>query len=266
MNLQEGYISYQDVRTPLTPKEFDLLRYLVARYPDVVPKAEILTEVWGYAATIQSRAVHHAVTRLRRKLGPAGERLVTIWGRGLKLELPERSIFVLLHSSTNARGELEGVVWCCDESAMVIGRAASWSQLTEQAQTPILADRIARIESYTPNQPPAFLSLRHLSRLSRMALLVVRQQFDLTLIPMPNARPAVWFSAIGAERTLTPLQQPSRVGPALEVLLGEPDAPEMQLFLFAGDDAHQRSRSMVMERLPQSLPNNTLMTNPSSGE
>ena len=53
----------------LRPKEFDLLRALVARGGGVVTRRELLTEVWGYREGVSSRTVDTHVAVLRRKLG-----------------------------------------------------------------------------------------------------------------------------------------------------------------------------------------------------
>jgi DNA-binding response OmpR family regulator len=56
-------------RLALRPKEFDLLRALVARGGGVVTRRELLTEVWGYREGVSSRTVDTHVAVLRRKLG-----------------------------------------------------------------------------------------------------------------------------------------------------------------------------------------------------
>ena len=53
----------------LRPKEFDLLRALVARAGGIVTRRELLTEVWGYRDGVSSRTVDTHVAVLRRKLG-----------------------------------------------------------------------------------------------------------------------------------------------------------------------------------------------------
>jgi two-component system LytT family response regulator len=53
----------------LRPKEFDLLRALVARGGGIVTRRELLTEVWGYRDGVSSRTVDTHVAVLRRKLG-----------------------------------------------------------------------------------------------------------------------------------------------------------------------------------------------------
>jgi DNA-binding response OmpR family regulator len=56
-------------RLALRPKEFELLRALVARRGGVVTRRELLTEVWGYRDGVSSRTVDTHVAVLRRKLG-----------------------------------------------------------------------------------------------------------------------------------------------------------------------------------------------------
>jgi len=54
----------------LSYREFALLRYLAERCDTVVHRDELLHEVWGYADASHTRAVDHAIARLRRKLEP----------------------------------------------------------------------------------------------------------------------------------------------------------------------------------------------------
>ncbi|MCB9684223.1 MAG: winged helix-turn-helix domain-containing protein [Alphaproteobacteria bacterium] len=53
---------------PLTPQECALLAYLAARPGAVVPREELLREVWGYSPRAVTRAVDVAVRRLRQKV------------------------------------------------------------------------------------------------------------------------------------------------------------------------------------------------------
>jgi two-component system response regulator MtrA len=58
------------VTIDLSYREFALLRYLAERCEAVVHRDELLHEVWGYADASHTRAVDHAIARLRRKLEP----------------------------------------------------------------------------------------------------------------------------------------------------------------------------------------------------
>ncbi|HVC32345.1 MAG TPA: response regulator transcription factor [Chloroflexota bacterium] len=69
----------------LTPKEFELLA-LLARHPGRAFGRDYLMErVWGYEAEGSDRTVDTHVLRLRKKLGPVGERIETVWGIGYRL-------------------------------------------------------------------------------------------------------------------------------------------------------------------------------------
>jgi DNA-binding response OmpR family regulator len=52
----------------LRPKEYDLLIALLQRKGQVVSRAELLEEVWGYSGEVYSRTVDTHVAELRRKL------------------------------------------------------------------------------------------------------------------------------------------------------------------------------------------------------
>lgn len=71
----------------LTPREVELLRHL-ATHTGAVTLQEILTQVWGYAASSRTQAVHVAVRRLRQKIevDPSHPvHLITVAGVGWKL-------------------------------------------------------------------------------------------------------------------------------------------------------------------------------------
>jgi two-component system, OmpR family, response regulator RegX3 len=71
----------------LTPKEFDLLALLARESGAVVPRSEILQQVWGTTWYGHSRTIDVHVAGLRRKLGnPAW--IETVRGVGLRLRVP----------------------------------------------------------------------------------------------------------------------------------------------------------------------------------
>jgi DNA-binding response OmpR family regulator len=72
---------------PLAPKEFAVLRYLIAREGKVVRRDELLEEVWGFEQMPTTRTVDNHVALLRSKLeeDPAApRRLLTVHGVGYK--------------------------------------------------------------------------------------------------------------------------------------------------------------------------------------
>ncbi|MFR9751458.1 response regulator transcription factor [Nocardia sp. 004] len=67
-------------RVELTPREFDLLEFLL-RHPNAVfSREDLLAEVWGWDFGDLSTVTVH-IKRLRAKLG-AHHRIDTVWGRG----------------------------------------------------------------------------------------------------------------------------------------------------------------------------------------
>ena len=52
----------------LSRREFDVLAYLAEREGYVVPRSELLREVWGFPEEPATRAVDYAIRRLRRKV------------------------------------------------------------------------------------------------------------------------------------------------------------------------------------------------------
>jgi two-component system phosphate regulon response regulator PhoB len=69
----------------LTATEFRLLRVLIERQGRVQTRSRLLTDVWGYSEDVDSRTVDTHVRRLRRKLGPAADRIETVIGVGYRL-------------------------------------------------------------------------------------------------------------------------------------------------------------------------------------
>ena len=73
----------------LTPMEFDLLLALLRRRGAVASRTELMTEVWGYHASVVSRTVDTHVAELRRKLedDPAMPRhILTVRKAGYRLQ------------------------------------------------------------------------------------------------------------------------------------------------------------------------------------
>ncbi|MGM9605905.1 MAG: response regulator transcription factor [Oscillospiraceae bacterium] len=67
----------------LTYKEFELLRLLVSRKGTVLTRDEILTNVWGYEFSGETRTVDMHIKALRRKLGDGY--ITTVRGVGYKV-------------------------------------------------------------------------------------------------------------------------------------------------------------------------------------
>ena len=78
-------------KAELTPKEFELLAFLV-RHPDkVFSRDQLLNEVWGYDYFGDDRTVDTHIKMLRGSIGPYRKHIVTVWGIGYKFEAGVKS-------------------------------------------------------------------------------------------------------------------------------------------------------------------------------
>ena len=69
----------------LTLKEFELLRMLAENRGRVLTREQLLDNIWGYEYLGETRTVDVHIRYLRRKLGEAGECIMTVRGLGYKL-------------------------------------------------------------------------------------------------------------------------------------------------------------------------------------
>jgi DNA-binding response OmpR family regulator len=68
----------------VTPKEFDLLVLLASNPGRAFSREFLLERIWGGEYEGLDRTVDTQITRLRKKLGPLSDKLVTIWGVGYR--------------------------------------------------------------------------------------------------------------------------------------------------------------------------------------
>jgi len=70
----------------LTPKEYDLLFYLIINEGIVLTREQLLSNVWGYEYFGDDRTVDTHIKMLRNNLGPYRDYIVTSRGLGYKFE------------------------------------------------------------------------------------------------------------------------------------------------------------------------------------
>lgn len=70
----------------LTPKEYDLLVYLIKNKNIALSREKILNEVWGYDFFGEDRTVDTHVKMLRNSIGKYRDKITTIRGMGYKFE------------------------------------------------------------------------------------------------------------------------------------------------------------------------------------
>ena len=69
----------------LTRTEFDLLHLLLRNPGRAFNRTYLLNTIWGEDYVLSDRSVDNAILRLRKKLGPLGEAIETVWGVGYRL-------------------------------------------------------------------------------------------------------------------------------------------------------------------------------------
>lgn len=73
----------------LTPKEFDILVYMVKNKGIVLSREKILSTIWGYEFFGDDRTVDTHIKMLRNSIEPYRNYIKTIWSIGYKLEVDE---------------------------------------------------------------------------------------------------------------------------------------------------------------------------------
>lgn len=68
VDLRRGQVMREDRLVYLSAREFQLLRYLIERAGEAVPRSDILRTVWGYESGTYTRTVDVHVSSLRQKL------------------------------------------------------------------------------------------------------------------------------------------------------------------------------------------------------
>jgi two-component system response regulator ResD len=76
-------------RVELSPKEYELLSYLVQNKGLALTREMILTHVWGYDFYGDDRTLDTHIKLLRRRLGPYSGYIVTLRGVGYRFEAGE---------------------------------------------------------------------------------------------------------------------------------------------------------------------------------
>lgn len=85
LNQLTAFCGQQELK--LTHTEFSMLAFLFEHKERAISREELLTKIWGYHATIETRATDDTVKRLRKKLADIKSRvqIETVRGYGFKL-------------------------------------------------------------------------------------------------------------------------------------------------------------------------------------
>ncbi|SFL50260.1 winged helix-turn-helix domain-containing protein [Halanaerobium salsuginis] len=82
LDISRHEVIYQDNKIILTPKEFDLLRYLIINQGRVLSRDLLLERIWGYEYAGDTRTVDVHIRRLRKKINE--DYIATVRGVGYK--------------------------------------------------------------------------------------------------------------------------------------------------------------------------------------
>ena len=83
ISVKERTVCRCGVYVELTPKEFDLLVWLLKNPRQVFTRTHLLDEIWGYDFMGDTRTVDIHIQRLRKKLY-MGRSIITVFGVGYK--------------------------------------------------------------------------------------------------------------------------------------------------------------------------------------
>lgn len=89
INIAGRNVCVDGVEIEMTPKEYDLLFYLVKNKNVALSREQILNEVWGYDFFGDDRTVDTHIKMIRNSLGKYRDYIVTLRGFGYKFEYRE---------------------------------------------------------------------------------------------------------------------------------------------------------------------------------
>ncbi|MFZ0616749.1 MAG: response regulator transcription factor [Chthoniobacterales bacterium] len=81
-------VTMEGKRLDLTSTEFKLLSLLIGKAGVIQSREDLLTEVWGYKSTVDTRTVDTHMRRLREKLSDNSACIETVRGEGYRFIVP----------------------------------------------------------------------------------------------------------------------------------------------------------------------------------
>lgn len=88
INFKKYYARKKGRSLKLSPREYEILRFLVERQGEIVSREQLLKEIWGYDSFPDTRTVDTHIAKLRHKIEENPEEpklIVTVHGMGYKV-------------------------------------------------------------------------------------------------------------------------------------------------------------------------------------
>ena len=89
INIPARTVSIDGEKVELTPKEYELLFYLIENKNLALSRDRLLSDIWGYDFFGDDRTIDTHIKNLRNALGPYRDFIVTLRGVGYKFEVEE---------------------------------------------------------------------------------------------------------------------------------------------------------------------------------
>ena len=86
INIPARTVTVDGNAVEMTPKEYDLLFYLVENKNLALSRDQLLQDIWGYDFFGEDRTIDTHIKNLRNNLGPYREHIVTLRGVGYKFQ------------------------------------------------------------------------------------------------------------------------------------------------------------------------------------
>ena len=87
INIPARTVSVDGKKVELTPKEYELLFYLVENKNIALSRNKLLSDIWGYDFFGDDRTIDTHIKNLRNNLGPYRDYIVTLRGVGYKFQV-----------------------------------------------------------------------------------------------------------------------------------------------------------------------------------
>ena len=89
INVAARTVTVDGERVELTPKEYELLFYLIENKNIALSRDKLLSDIWGYDFFGDDRTIDTHIKNLRNNLGPYRDYIVTLRAGGYKFEFEE---------------------------------------------------------------------------------------------------------------------------------------------------------------------------------